>query len=521
MRSLTVAGALALALTVAAPAYAAPVGHRVERLVVLGSAQNEPRKVDVQLWYPADAASAAARPLTTYSSALNGRQLIPGKAPLTWSIPAELAREGATVAPGPFPVIVFSHGNNNDPIDYAYTLEQIASAGFVVVAPGHTANQQEDVRIDFANAQGATPPVPCNDGLAPPCQRLPVPTSMVDRVRDVSAVLSAVPGWFGSSADVTRAGLFGHSRGTLTALTATGGSTTWGITRDPRFQAAMGMALGTQAVTSGVGLANIKVPVLLVAGELDATSPPTVSAFAVDQITSADKRLILVPKAFHRVFDSAYCRQLQSAGTIAAANPNAVLDKQTFDQIAVHPTSGNAVDYCPPSTFTTPVAGLILSTTGFAVTATNVPRSGLDVDTEKPLIAALATEFFGAKLARAAGGSVGGAVPATLALTLGPAASFGAFTPGVAREYTATMTANVISTAGDAALTTSDPGHLMNGTFALPAPLRVELNPASWSGPVSNAAVVITFRQAIGTGDALRTGAYTRTLTFTLSTTTP
>jgi hypothetical protein len=205
-----------------------------------------------------------------------------------------------------------------------------------------------------------------------------------------------------------------------------------------------------------------------------------------------------------------------------------VLDKQTFDQIAVHPTSGNAVDYCPPSTFLTPlpdgtmpVKDLILSTTGFAVTATNVPRSGLDVDTEKPLIAALATEFFGAKLARAAGGSVGGAVPATLALTLGPAASFGAFTPGVAREYTATMTANVISTAGDAALTTSDPGHLMNGTFALPAPLRVELNPASWSGPVSNAAVAITFRQAIGTGDALRTGTYSRTLTFTLSTTTP
>ena len=48
------------------------------------------------------------------------------------------------------------------------------------------------------------------------------------------------------------------------------------------------------------------------------------------------------------------------------------------------------------------------------------------------------------------------------------------------------MTANVISTAGDAALTTSDPGHLMNGTFALPAPLRVELNPASWFGSRSS-----------------------------------
>ena len=38
---------------------------------------------------------------------------------------------------------------------------------------------------------------------------------------------------------------------------------------------------------------------------------------------------------------------------------------------------------------------------------------------------------------------------------------------------------------------------------------------------MSNDAVTVTFRQAIGATDALRTGAYTRTLTFTLSTTTP
>ena len=45
----------------------------------------------------------------------------------------------------------------------------------------------------------------------------------------------------------------------------------------------------------------------------------------------------------------------------------------------------------------------------------------------------------------AALGDVGGTVPATLALTMGPAASFGAFTPGVAKDYTATTTATVIS----------------------------------------------------------------------------
>ena len=116
---------------------------------------------------------------------------------------------------------------------------------------------------------------------------------------------------------------------------------------------------------------------------------------------------------------------------------------------------------------------------------------------------------------------VGGTVPPTLSLTLGNPARFEDFQPGVEREYTASTTANVISSAGDAALTTSDPGHLRNGSFTLPQPLRVKIEPASWAGPVSNARVTLTFTQAIDEADALRTGAYTRTLTFTLSTTRP
>ena len=53
--------------------------------------------------------------------------------------------------------------------------------------------------------------------------------------------------------------------------------------------------------------------------------------------------------------------------------------------------------------------------------------------------------------------TVGGTVPPVLALTLGAPASFGAFTPGVAREYSASTTANVISTAGNALLFVADP----------------------------------------------------------------
>jgi hypothetical protein len=122
-------------------------------------------------------------------------------------------------------------------------------------------------------------------------------------------------------------------------------------------------------------------------------------------------------------------------------------------------------------------------------------------------------------------GTVGGSVPATLTLTLGPPASFGAFIPGVTQEYTATTTATVTSTAGEATLTVADngpnPGHLVNGAFTLPQPLGGLGVIKQWLGPTSNESVPVTFTQHIGATDPLRTGVYSKTLTFTLSTTTP
>jgi hypothetical protein len=51
--------------------------------------------------------------------------------------------------------------------------------------------------------------------------------------------------------------------------------------------------------------------------------------------------------------------------------------------------------------------------------------------------------------------------------------------------------------------------------------LRVELSDAAWPAPVSNAGVDITFKQLVRRDEPLRTGAYRRALTFTLSATTP
>ena len=117
-------------------------------------------------------------------------------------------------------------------------------------------------------------------------------------------------------------------------------------------------------------------------------------------------------------------------------------------------------------------------------------------------------------------GGVGATVAPTLSLTLGAPASFGAFQPGIARAYTASTTATVLSTAGDATLSSSTP-RLANGAFALAQPLQVSLSRSSWAGPTSNEPVTVTFTQPIGATEPLRTGAYAATVTLTLATTSP
>jgi hypothetical protein len=141
---------------------------------------------------------------------------------------------------------------------------------------------------------------------------------------------------------------------------------------------------------------------------------------------------------------------------------------------------------------------------------------------------------------------VGGTVPGTLALSIGAPASFGAFTPGVARAYTTSLTAVVTTSGEDTSLSVHDgsataAGHLVNGTYVLQNAVEARAGNAAtppgpygavggtdarralltYPTPASNDAVTIGLRQAIGANEPLRTGAYSKTLTFTLSTTTP
>jgi hypothetical protein len=122
----------------------------------------------------------------------------------------------------------------------------------------------------------------------------------------------------------------------------------------------------------------------------------------------------------------------------------------------------------------------------------------------------------------------------------------GAFVPGLTKEYLVTAVPTLTSTVGDVALTvydaaTTNTGRLVNGTSTLATPLQVYATATqgtsgpggnvggaaaptdliTFTAPQTNRNVTLTFRQNIAANQTLRSGAYGKTLTFTLSTTAP
>jgi plastocyanin len=139
---------------------------------------------------------------------------------------------------------------------------------------------------------------------------------------------------------------------------------------------------------------------------------------------------------------------------------------------------------------------------------------------------------------------VSGTVPTILGLSLAGPAAFPPFMPGVSADYNASLTALITSSAPNAQLSVVDasgshPGRMVNGAYVLTDPLQVRATNAAqpdaafapltatprqllaYSNYIASDPVTIGFRQTVRANEALLAGAYEKTLTFTLSTTTP
>ncbi len=257
------------------------------------------RVLQVRIWYPAHVQPGAAP--VTYHATLTGER---GHADAAFTVPG-IAFADAPPAGERYPVVVLSHGYNNDPVMLSWLAENLATKGYVVVAPEHR-----------------DPPI---------WDRTRTPAALFSRPLDITATIAALRGGLlGSLADPARLALVGYSMGGYGALAVAGGRldpASSALTQMPRDVVAAYTGAGALAASltdgtiravvaiapaggapwsvwgsDGAGLAGVRAPLLVIAGSHDRTvgyeqGPAAIFANAVH----ADRHLLVFSAAGHDI----------------------------------------------------------------------------------------------------------------------------------------------------------------------------------------------------------------------------
>ncbi len=216
------------------------------------NADGTPRKLETWIWYPADGVAGDAAPATDALPATNG---------------------------GPFPIVIFSHGNGGQPQFQKYFTEHLASWGFIVAAPPHPGDTSADCSPCGASA------------LVPSARERPADVTLV---LDKLIALKDDPAQpLGKIVDPTRATLAGHSFGGWTSIfTAPQG----------RFSAIISMAPGAPAILLGAA-AKITVPTIVLGGVKDEIVPALGVRKLFDAIPATTaKTYVSFPEGHHLTF---------------------------------------------------------------------------------------------------------------------------------------------------------------------------------------------------------------------------
>ncbi len=267
--------------------------------LIAGREIHADRILHMRIWYPAKRAPGAAP--VTYSASLTGE---PGHPDAPFTV-AGIALADAPAAGEHYPLIVLSHGYNNDPVMLSWLGENLATKGYVVVAPEHR-----------------DPPI---------WDRAKSPAGLLTRPLDIIGCITALRGGLlGKLVDTDRMGLVGYSYGGYGVLQVGGAKL------DPASpvvaalpadlvaayagsgaRAAALTVSGIRAIVAispaggapwsvwgrdGTGLSRLRAPLLVVAGSADRTvgyeqGPAAIFAAA----THADRHMLVFSGAGHDI----------------------------------------------------------------------------------------------------------------------------------------------------------------------------------------------------------------------------
>jgi predicted dienelactone hydrolase len=287
--------------------------------------QSATRPLTATVWYPALNPTSAEEKNTYHYGAypVEGHALL------------NAAPDGSK---GPYPLIVFSHGNGGLRLQSLFYTEHLASYGFVVISADHPGSD-----LSLAALLGAAKPQSQADFDTNYAQR------PLDMLREIAQAeqLNATGGALAGIIDTNTIAVSGHSFGGYTAM-ATGGARlnldalnqwcgsnpdpaldpktvcfmkdsgfpiakargltaaptgVWPATTDPRIKAIVAMAPWNAEIFGKDGLAAVTIPTLIMVGTKDTTTIPERDAFVFyNGIGSANKTLVTFDNANHVVF---------------------------------------------------------------------------------------------------------------------------------------------------------------------------------------------------------------------------
>lgn len=226
------------------------------------------------------------------------------------------------VTDSPQPLVVISHGLNSDRESYAYLAQHLASYGFVVAVPEHPGSSKQQLQ-SLLEGRG---------------REVAVPLEFLDRPLDIQFLLDSLQSLsqadarFQGKINFDEVGIIGQSFGGYTSLAVAGAplsfktlqqncgqqlNTTLNISlglqcqalRLPPAQYALAdarikAAIAINPITSGVfgadSLAQIKVPVMIVAGGRDIVAPALPEQIQpFSQLKALQRYLVLIENSNH------------------------------------------------------------------------------------------------------------------------------------------------------------------------------------------------------------------------------
>ena len=257
----------------------------------------------VQAWYPAVEADDGSAARYQYDGLISGKAL----------------KTSTPDCAEPHPVVVFSHGSGGIRWQSLFYTELLAARGWIVVAPDHTGNtflDQDDARMaqmallrpgdvsrtfDWLTAQSSDPSSPLygciepQSGFAVSGHSYGGYTSLA--VAGATLNLAALQAWCATTDDAACADLDqwveDHPGEDQVDLS------------DPRVWASVPMAPAGEDLF-GAGVANVGVPIAILAGTLDDTTPVDTEASPMfDDLLVTPRALAVVAGAGHLSFSDA------------------------------------------------------------------------------------------------------------------------------------------------------------------------------------------------------------------------